>query len=71
MEYRDRDLIITVNCGECCREFSVIVDEKDYQGWKSGKENITEVMDYLHKSERELLISQTCDDCWKFLYGEG
>ena len=63
-------MIITTMCENCCRTFEVIVDQKDYLEWESGEKDIQDAMDYLEKCERELLLSQTCDDCWKCLYGE-
>jgi hypothetical protein len=44
-----------------------MVNITDVADWKLG-EMIQDAMPYLSSAERELLISRTCDDCWKELY---
>jgi hypothetical protein len=37
--------------------------------WQSG-EYIQDALPMLNAGEREMLISQTCNDCWADLFGE-
>ena len=46
------------------------VNVGDFMLWESGKSNINQCLSYLDKDEREMLISQTCGDCWINLFGE-
>ena len=39
------------------------------ESWVSGDKYIQEALPYLTAAERELLISKTCDKCWKKMYG--
>ena len=48
----------------------IIADRKDIESWLSGDKYIQDALAYLSAADRELLISNTCDDCWKNLYGE-
>ena len=57
-------------CKFCDKEYVIILDERDFDAWQNGDGYIQDVLGYLTASDRELLISQTCDDCWKKLYGE-
>lgn len=43
--------------------------EDDYIDWKDGKGYIQDLLPYLSAAQRELLISNTCDDCWGGLFG--
>ena len=60
----------SVNCHTCHREFVIIADRTDIESWLSGDKYIQDALGYLSAADRELLISNTCDDCWKNLYGE-
>ena len=59
-----------IKCKLCDKEYAIILDERDFDAWQNGDGYIQNVLGYLTAAERELLISQTCDDCWKKLYGE-
>ena len=59
-----------VNCHTCDKEFVIIADKQDIESWLSGDKYIQDALGYLSAADRELLISNTCDDCWKNLYGE-
>ena len=47
-----------------------MADRDDMEAWLSGDKYIQDALAYLSPSERELLISSTCDTCWKKMYGE-
>lgn len=61
---------INVQCDHCGITYSMLVDKDDIMDWILDKGYIQELMPYLSASERELLISGTCNNCWKRLYGE-
>ena len=61
---------MSVSCCHCGAEHSLMVNPEDIIRWQSG-EHIQDCMGYLSSAERELLISQTCDDCWKNMFGSG
>ena len=60
---------VSVVCSHCLGEYSLLINPEDIIRWQSG-ELIQNCMPYLSASERELLISRTCDNCWKNLFGE-
>ena len=63
-----RDEMITVVCRLCRKHYDLLVDLDDVRSWMDGV-YIQDAMPYLSAGERELLISHTCDDCWKVLFG--
>ena len=60
---------MTITCGMCSAEHVILVNPEDILAWQCG-DYIQDVLAYLTAAERELLISQTCDSCWKSMYGE-
>lgn len=60
---------IDCKCWNCSKIFQVECNHKDYDSWKVDGKLIQEVMPYLRADERELLISNTCNDCWQALFG--
>tara|TARA_B100000902_G_C27198143_1_gene857554 strand:+ start:604 stop:834 length:231 start_codon:yes stop_codon:yes gene_type:complete len=65
-----RNDVMHVSCHHCSKEYAILLNEKDFDEWQAGEAYIQEALDYLTASERELLISNTCNDCWKKMYGE-
>ena len=63
-----RDKSVNIDCQLCGLEFNVLVATDDWKEWKSGERYIQDAFRYLSSGERELLISGTCDNCWKVLY---
>lgn len=59
-----------ITCSHCGVTYHVITDKGDIEQWLSGEGYIQDILHYLSASERELLISRTCNNCWKKLYGE-
>ena len=47
-----------------------MADREDMEAWVSGDKYIQEALPYLTAAERELLISQTCDNCWQEMYDD-
>jgi len=58
-----------VQCVHCESIYTIEAYARDLQEWRDGA-LIQEALPYLSASERELLISGTCDDCWKEIFGE-
>ena len=58
-----------VVCGHCKKEYNIMVDRNDMEAWLSGDKYIQDALSYLSAAERELLISQTCNNCWTQMYG--
>ena len=68
--FNNRDKVFHVVCKLCGLENSIWLNEQDFDDWQDDKGYIQDLLSYLTASERELLISGTCDSCWKELYGE-
>jgi hypothetical protein len=57
-----------VKCNLCHKDYIIIADKADILSWLSGDKYIQNVLSYLSAADRELLISNTCGDCWNKLY---
>ena len=60
---------VLATCRFCGTTHTLTVDINDYFDWQNGK-HIQDAMPYLTPAERELLISQTCQDCWDRMFGQ-
>lgn len=60
-------ITMTGNCHNCNTKFSITVPHDDYLKWQTGTV-IQEAFPYMSVDDRELLISQQCDKCWKRIY---
>lgn len=58
-------ITIKGRCPMCGNEWSVKVDEVNYQSFKEGDMLAQEAFPELTPAERELLITGFCDDCWE------
>lgn len=54
-------------CRMCGITVEITVDRADYDRWQGG-EPIQCAFSYLTPGEREILISQTCDECFDSLF---
>lgn len=59
--------IVDARCDTCMSVFELDVDFYDYMAWKGGT-FVQDAMPYLTADERELLISNTCGDCWDNMF---
>tara|TARA_B100000287_G_scaffold197385_1_gene186497 strand:+ start:268 stop:498 length:231 start_codon:yes stop_codon:yes gene_type:complete len=59
----------SVECRLCGAVESIVMPVSSFLAWQGG-EFIQDAMPFLSSSQREMLISQTCDDCWTNLFGE-
>ena len=57
------DLELELECKYCDYEEVITVAEADYISWHNGK-FAQDCFPYLTAGQRELMISNTCDDCW-------
>jgi hypothetical protein len=55
-------------CGSCKKEYNIIADRNDMEAWLSGDKYIQDALSYLSASERELLLTQTCNECYKKMF---
>ncbi len=55
-------------CVHCLGEFIILANKSDMESWKSGDKYIQDALGYLSAGDRELLISQTCDSCFRKMY---
>ena len=56
-----------VQCEHCKKNYGIEADSSDMERWENG-EFAQDVLGYLDKTQRELLISQTCGDCWNDIF---
>ena len=59
----------SVSCEHCNKTYVLNINETGWKEWESG-EFIQDALPDLEAGERELLISGTCDECWKKFFGE-
>ena len=62
--------VLDVPCKHCGITYQILADREDVDSWLSGSGYIQDILAYLSAAERELLISGTCDDCWKQMFPE-
>ena len=61
--------VYDVQCKQCGVVYQIIAEREDVNRWLSGSGYIQDLLPYLTAGERELLISGTCDVCWKSMFG--
>lgn len=61
---------MNIRCKSCGNVYSLMINPEDVILWQAGEGYVQELFFYLSAGERELIISQTCNGCWKELYGE-
>ena len=62
------DTVLAVRCVQCSAKHVIFIKMTDYIEWKNGAGFIQDLMPYLSDSERELLISGTCGDCFDRMF---
>jgi len=58
----------SIACDHCEKVYTFEVRKRGLELWKEG-ELIQYALPELNDGQRELLISQTCDDCWTEFFG--
>ena len=61
--------IFDVTCRHCGITYQILANRDDIDSWMNGNGYIQDILGYLSAGERELLISGTCDNCWKNMFG--
>jgi len=59
----------TVTCRCCGVDQTLSAPVTAFMAWETG-EYIQDALPMLSAGQREMLISGTCDDCWKEMFGE-
>jgi len=59
----------TCTCRKCGNNFEFEIDAEKFTAWQNGEMLIQDALPDLSAGERELLISGTCDACWKEMFG--
>jgi len=57
-----------IRCKHCREPYIVPITEQEYLNWIKKKTFVQDEFPELSAGERELLISQTCDECWNKLF---
>lgn len=66
--FNHRTDVFHVVCVVCGQEYTIFLNENDYDRWQRNECYIQDCLAYLTAAERELLISGTCDICWQKMY---
>jgi hypothetical protein len=67
--FEERSFILDVKCWNCGMDYAVIINKEDLLDWAVGEGSIQDIFHYLTAGERELLLSNTCGNCFDALYG--
>ena len=59
--------VVAAPCRHCDAVHELTVNVEGFVSWQSGK-YIQDALPELSADERELLISNTCDECWQQLW---
>lgn len=62
--------VLEVPCKHCGITYTILADLEDVKKWLANEGYIQYILHYLSPAERELLISGTCDNCWKNMFGD-
>lgn len=67
---KERNVNLHVRCTMCGEIYTIAVNEEDYYEYlEPNRRYVQDIFPYLTPSERELLISHTCDECWNKMFG--
>jgi hypothetical protein len=64
----NRNDVAKVDCRMCDAVYALVYNREDMLDWLSGSKFIQDALPYLSDSERELLISHTCGNCFDKLF---
>ena len=59
--------LLSPTCSKCGSQESFLVETEDLHAWRDGA-YIQDALHYLTADQREMLISETCGDCWEELF---
>ena len=67
----NRTKTVVMDCVCCGKEVVLKVNPKDYAEYLSpNRRHIQDIFPYLTPWEREIFISQLCEDCWADLFND-
>ena len=67
----DRNYSVVVLCRHCKKTFELKVRFEDYVEYLTpNRKHIQDIFPYLTPAERELLISNTCEECWNEMFAD-
>lgn len=61
-------LKLVVQCGLCGTDCELTVPADEWEAYTNGNKLIQDALPSLTRGERELLLSRTCDACWKRVF---
>jgi hypothetical protein len=64
----DRSFVLDIQCWKCKQFHIVVLSREDLLDWTSGAGPIEKILHYLSAGDRELLLSQTCSDCFDKMF---
>lgn len=71
MMANERNVTLLVTCRMCGTQHELKVTEASYLEYTSpNRRYVQDIFSYLTADERELLISNTCNECWKRMFGD-
>ena len=57
-----------IRCRHCRESYIVPISEQEYLNWIKKGTFVQDEFPKLNSNERELLISQTCGNCWNKIF---
>lgn len=61
--------VYKIRCVHCGKVIPIQAYPTDVLAWQNGA-YIQDTMKYLSAADREMFISQTCNDCWNDIFGD-
>lgn len=61
-------ITLKVRCHRCKKEFKISVNYSDYLKFLNREDSIQNCFPYLSPDYRELLLSETCGECYDELF---
>ena len=59
---------ISIPCCICGKRVELTVEKEDYIRFINGESHVQDLFPYLSADKREMLISQTCGECWDKMF---
>ena len=61
---------LRVRCRCCGKENQISVNLDDLGAWQRGEKLVQDAFPYLSASKRELLLTNTCPECWDKMFAQ-
>lgn len=65
----NKKTVLRIECGWCGDVYEVVVNKEDWEAYTRGT-HVQNAFPYLSATERELILSQTCGECWDKMFKE-